>query len=67
MDKEGKAPRRKRVLEVDDYVKGVLENDRAVLAQTITLVESNAEKHFYLAQKVISELLPYTGDRKSVV
>lgn len=61
MDKERKAPRRKRVLEVDDYVKGVLENDRAILAQTITLVESNAEKHFYLAQKVISELLPYTG------
>ncbi|QOY34082.1 methylmalonyl Co-A mutase-associated GTPase MeaB [Anaerobacillus isosaccharinicus] len=61
MDKEGNAPRRKRVLEADDFVKGVLENNRAILAQTITLVESNAEKHFYLAQKVISELLPYTG------
>ncbi|MFN7251710.1 MAG: methylmalonyl Co-A mutase-associated GTPase MeaB [Anaerobacillus sp.] len=62
MAKEKNAPRRKRQLDVEDYVKGVLENNRAVLAQTITLVESNAQKHFHLAQKVIGELLPYTGN-----
>lgn len=62
MDINDKAtPRRKKQLQVDDYVKGVLENNRSILAQAITLVESNAEKHVDLAQKVIGELLPYTG------
>ncbi len=59
-DKE-QTPRRKKQLDVGDYVTGVLENNRAILARTITLVESNAEKHLQLGQKVISELLPYTG------
>jgi LAO/AO transport system kinase len=55
------SPRRKKQLDINDYVSGVLQNNRAVLAQAITLVESNAEKHFQLGQKVIGELLPYTG------
>ncbi|MCT8139228.1 methylmalonyl Co-A mutase-associated GTPase MeaB (plasmid) [Anaerobacillus sp. CMMVII] len=61
LEKDNQAPKRKRKLFVEDYVKGVLDNNRAMLAKTITLVESNAEKHFHLAQQVISELLPYTG------
>ncbi|WP_241657866.1 methylmalonyl Co-A mutase-associated GTPase MeaB [Anaerobacillus alkaliphilus] len=62
MDRNEKAPRRKKQLDVNDYVNGVLENNRAILAQTITLVESNAEKHFDLAQEVITKLIPYTGN-----
>lgn len=54
-------PRRRR-LTVDDYVQGVLEGNRAVLAQTITLVESNARKHKQTAQEVLRRLLPYTGN-----
>ncbi len=59
-DKE-QTPHRKKQLQVGDYVNGVLENNRTMLARTITLVESNAEKHFQLGQNVISELLPHTG------
>jgi LAO/AO transport system kinase len=48
-------------LSKDQYVKGVLENDRSILAQAITLVESNSLVHMKLAQEVLKDLLPYTG------
>ena len=38
-------PRRRR-LTVDEYVAGVLAGDRNIVAQAITLVESNAPAHF---------------------
>ena len=52
---------KRRKLEVDDYVEGVLKCDRAILSRAITLVESNAAAHFETAQQVIQKLLPYTG------
>ncbi|WNF35835.1 methylmalonyl Co-A mutase-associated GTPase MeaB [Bacillaceae bacterium IKA-2] len=62
MDKDKKeTPRKKRKLTVEDFVAGVLESNRAILAQAITLVESNAEKHLQLGQKVIGGILPHTG------
>ena len=54
------APKRRR-LTVDEYVQGVLSGDRNVLAQTITLVESNAAAHGEMAQDVLRQLLPGTG------
>ncbi len=54
-------PRRKR-LSVDEYVAGVLAGDRNIVAQTITLVESNAQTHFDLGQEVLRQLIPYTGN-----
>lgn len=44
-----------------DYVSGVLAGDRALLARTITLVESNAPRHISQAQDVLKALLPHTG------
>lgn len=52
---------RRRTLSVDDYVSGVLAGNRALLAQTITLIESNAPAHFEKAQEVLKQLLPHTG------
>ena len=46
---------------IDDYVDGVLSNNRTLLAKTITLIESNSEKHFELAHKVLQKLLPHSG------
>ncbi|HAS51623.1 MAG TPA: methylmalonyl Co-A mutase-associated GTPase MeaB [Gammaproteobacteria bacterium] len=54
-------PRRKR-LTVDEYVAGVLAGDRNVVAQAITLVESNAQAHFDMGQEVLRQLIPYTGN-----
>jgi LAO/AO transport system kinase len=55
--------KKKRVeLSLSDYVEGVKANDRAILARAITLVESNAQRHFSIAQDVITSLMPYTGN-----
>src|SRR5690606_25569630 len=51
-----------RQLSVDEHVQGVLAGDRAILARTITLIESNAPAHFDKAQEVLRQLLPHTGN-----
>lgn len=48
-------------LTLDDYVRGVLDGDRAMLARAITLVESSKPAHQALAQQVLQHLLPATG------
>lgn len=49
-------------LSVDDYVNGVLKNERTLLARTITLIESNSPQHQELSQQVLSKLLPKSGN-----
>ena len=51
----------KKKLTVDDYVEGILTCNRMILAKAITIVESNAPKHFMLGQEIIQRILPYTG------
>jgi len=48
-------------ININDLVKGILEEDRSVLARSITLIESNAEHHFGSAQELLQKLLPYSG------
>jgi len=48
-------------LGAEDYIKGVLGGDRMVLARAITVIESNAAKHFELGQEIVQALLPYGG------
>ncbi len=60
-------PRSRRpALSVDEYVQGVLAGDSAVLARAITLIESNAPRHFEQAQAVLTALLPHTGNATRV-
>ncbi len=47
---------------VEDYVEGVKKGDRAMLGRTITLVESNSQAHMELAQEVLGQLMPFTGN-----
>ena len=54
-------PRQRRQLTVEQYVEGVLDRDRTVLARAITLVESNAPTHIEMAQEMLRRLLPETG------
>jgi LAO/AO transport system kinase len=44
------------------YIEGVRSGDRRMLAKAITLIESLLPLHQDLAQSVIEELLPFTGD-----
>ncbi|WP_088040674.1 methylmalonyl Co-A mutase-associated GTPase MeaB [Bacillus sp. EAC] len=53
--------KRKKILSEDDYVNGVIEGNRTILAQAITLIESNSPAHMQTAQNVLTRLLPYTG------
>jgi LAO/AO transport system kinase len=57
---------RRRKLELDEYVRGVRACDRAVLGRAITLVESNARRDYELGQKMLVELLPFTGKSRRV-
>ena len=60
--KEVKPVPKRKVLNPKDYADGVLSGDRTILARTITLIESNTEKHINTAQEVLRELLPHTGN-----
>lgn len=57
------APVAKRAMNLTakDYAEGITAGDRVMLSKAITLIESNAVKHFDLGQKIIHEILPYTG------
>ena len=56
------APRpKRRQLSLQDYKDGVLSGNKTIIARAITLIESNSEAHFDLAQQLIAELLPYAG------
>ena len=55
-------PPPRRRLTMAEYVEGVLAGNRNVLAQTITLVESSAAAHMEMAQEVLRQLLPHTGN-----
>ena len=48
-------------ISVEDYVAGIANGDRALLARAITLVESTNPEHGRLAQAVLQQLLPRTG------
>ena len=48
-------------LTVNDYVQGIINSDRMILSRAITAVESNAPKHFDLAQEIVQRIMPYTG------
>ena len=45
----------------NEYVEGVLNRDRFLLARTITLIESTLPAHQKLAKEIVNQLLPQTG------
>ncbi len=52
---------KRRQLSLDEYKDGILSGNRMILAQAITLIESNSPAHFETAQELLTSLLPYTG------
>ncbi|MFI1171997.1 methylmalonyl Co-A mutase-associated GTPase MeaB [Streptomyces melanogenes] len=53
-------------IDLDSYVKGVLDGKRAFVARAITLVESTRPDHRALAQQLLTELLPHTGNARRI-
>lgn len=56
-----KRPARAGAMTVQDYLDGILAGDRMILSRAITVIESNAPKHFELGQEIIHRVLPHTG------
>lgn len=52
---------RRRELTTEECVAGILAGERTAIAQSITLIESNAPAHFARAQELIQALLPHAG------
>ncbi len=49
-------------INTEEIVKGVLNNQRAILARAITLIESNSAKHKEAAKQILDSLLPHSGN-----
>jgi LAO/AO transport system kinase len=49
-------------LSVKKLIKGVLDNNRSILARVITIIESDAEKDQKKAQAILKELTPHSGN-----
>jgi LAO/AO transport system kinase len=61
-NKTGKTQSQKRAhLKIDDYVEGVIKDNRTILARAITLIESNSPAHYEISQEVLKKLLPHSG------
>ncbi len=56
----------RKVLELKDYLEGLQNKDRTILARAITLVESTNPDHQKLAQELLRALLPKTGTAKRI-
>jgi LAO/AO transport system kinase len=46
----------------DDYIDGIVNRDRRIVAKTITLIESTHADHRHIAKNVLEELVPLSGD-----
>ncbi|MER7920551.1 MULTISPECIES: methylmalonyl Co-A mutase-associated GTPase MeaB [unclassified Streptomyces] len=53
-------------IDLDTYVKGVLDGKRALVARAITLVESTRPQHRVLAQELLTRLLPHSGRARRI-
>ena len=53
--------KKRRQMTTDEYVQGILEGNITILAQAITLIESNNPQHYAQAQEIIEKCLPYSG------
>lgn len=57
-----KFKKRRSSLSLDNYVERIKEGDRTVLSQAITLIESTKSEHRKIAQNIIEQCLPETGN-----
>jgi LAO/AO transport system kinase len=52
---------KRKALDVNQYVQGILNRDISILSQAITLIESSLPSHHELGQQIIEKCLPHTG------
>jgi len=57
-----RASGRRGTLSLQQYVDGILHGDRTILARAITLVESSRETDRAIAEQIVEECLPHSGN-----
>ncbi len=57
----GSGRKRRKKYSVDEFVNGILEGNRTILSQAITLVESSLPDHYETSQAIIEKCLPYSS------
>ena len=53
---------RHRILPLQQYVDGILLGDRTILARAITLIESSRDADRQLAEQIVEQCLPHSGN-----
>lgn len=53
--------RKKKIFAVDELASGILDGNRTVLSQAITLIESKLPEHYKIAQEIIEKCIPHSG------
>lgn len=54
--------KRRKLLPAGDYVSGILKGDITLLSRAVTLVESSKPEHQKIAQEIIAQCLPHSGN-----
>ncbi len=54
--------KKRNILPPDAYVKGILAGDITLLSKAVTLVESSKKEHQQVAQEIIKQCLPHSGN-----
>jgi len=52
----------RRNLNLEDYLGGILKGERSILSKAITLIESAHPEHQLIAQQLVANCLPYSGN-----
>lgn len=52
---------RRKQLNVEDYLQGILSGDRVILSRAITLLESTRDDHRQMARELVEKCLPHSG------
>ena len=53
---------KKQDLSAEAYAEGILSGDRGLLSRAITIIESNAPKHFELGREIVNLVLSHAGN-----
>ena len=53
--------RKRKALTPDEYIEGIMQGNRTILSQAITLVESVLPEHTQMARDIVERCLPHSG------
>ncbi len=54
--------KRKKLLPATDYIEGIINQDKVLLSQAITIIESTLPFHQEVAQEIIEACIPHSGN-----